>query len=317
MGYNLINNIVVFPRARTIAISNHEFIKFFRLNLLACNDPLALTCEAFDSEKSLTCDPSSGVSNSIVEGIEVQNCYCNEATPYYDYDTKTCSGTKVCVDEQANTCDGPTVEETRTCIKNAVFDPISRKCKCSIGAYFDAAATNPVNTCVQCPNHPASCNGPDPEDVGFPSEFSLIGIHKSRHVHGVCIVETDDLKGFVIVETNSANYFSVDTSADPKFLHQKYIPLNKEENIKVGRCKHIGAGEIYMTSTLVRKFDANPATDDSFTIMEGITNDLSHYGVITKAQESSIVFIAIDDNFNEATDKHFYSFNDLSTTTYD
>jgi hypothetical protein len=163
-GYNNINDVVVFPRTRTIAVSNSEMVLFIQTTILSCNDPLALTCETFDSEKSLTCKSSSSPTINTLPEVEGQLCFCDAATPYYNPDTETCGSTQFCDDDQANTCYTAEPLETITCIMNSVYDPIDKKCKCAIGAYFDNEASNPTELCAHCPNAPNPCNGPDLED---------------------------------------------------------------------------------------------------------------------------------------------------------
>jgi hypothetical protein len=142
---------------------------------------------------------------------------------------------------------------------------VSLKCKCSVGTYFDSSAASPTESCALCPANPEPCSGPDAEDEGIEAEFTIFGEHRTRHIHGVCVVETDTVTGFVVVESNSANFFTVDTSSDPKFTHSKYIPLDGEPNIKIGKCKHLGEGQVIMSSTIARQFNIDSTDKTRYT----------------------------------------------------
>jgi hypothetical protein len=112
IGYNMISQVAVFPRTRTIAVSSAEMVKLYSLSILRCSDPLASSCQAFDSEWSLNCKTTSSAAESTIQGKDSRQCYCNPATPFYDYDTETCSSTQKCDDDKSNTCSGP--EEFQT-----------------------------------------------------------------------------------------------------------------------------------------------------------------------------------------------------------
>jgi hypothetical protein len=106
------------PRTSNIAVlfykNGDSRLETYRVDHMGCHNPLALTCEAKNKAKSLTCKPEAALQTFDKLGDQ---CYCNEGF-YYDIATRSCQQcsasctTNLCNGPDASDCLYMTLEKT-------------------------------------------------------------------------------------------------------------------------------------------------------------------------------------------------------------
>ena len=279
-----------------------------------CRDPLATSCTAQNSEFSVDCRPGSALETIEVEGTLIRKCYCEDATPFYDVTSNTCEPNVAnpCPDPLAETCSNQPGQRTLTCTQFAVLDYFTDLCRCSVGSYLDNTVT--PHKCVRCDGYPAACFGPG-DDKTRDQDLQVVGVHDTRHIHGVCVIETDTLNGFVTVEGNNVNYYEISLGQNPPYSHIKYIAMDEEPVNKSGRCMHFDDGEILVGSSILRKTNIKPTTDKSFQYLSFSGVDGSVFDIMMEIPESTDLWIAQSTPLNPTTTpKAFYRIDSTNLT---
>jgi hypothetical protein len=313
-GYNNMHDLVVYSQARYIAIGSSEIVAFYNLDQISCRDPLATKCVAQNTENSVECRQNSVLQTIDVEGVLIRKCYCHDSAPFYDFNTNTCmfSVPTACPDSLAETCSPEPGHRTLTCTQFAVLDRFSDTCRCSVGSYLDDSVT--PNKCVRCDRYPAACFGPG-DDKSRGQELQVIGKHDTRHINGVCVIESSSLTGFATIEGNNVNYYELTLSQNPQYQHKKYVVLDKEPVTKSGRCMHFDDGKILIGSSILRKLSIDPSTDDTFEYLTFPGVDGSVFDIMMKIPESTDLWIAQSDPINPTTTpKAFYRIDSTNLT---